>query len=401
VLARETDSHSDFSGNNLLAFAVRCLEFIVPRPQLVRDITLMCCNRLINHEPIRELDEEDHQLPAFLREGPQYLLNGMLTSALENRDKVAEVIKEFVAAQIRLNSTDIAAIALDFAIHIDWALRSSQEEHQATGDVQYWKNVRTDIVQSNTNEIASLSQIDFMICGDALDCNVINLTDLVSWYGIKSLFLPRSYPAFPNIQGAGIAESLLFDIISTDWIDWNRQLPKDSMFQQLRELGSILLHTRTPWLTKRMAQRIFGHFPFHFLMHANTMLTDELTPENNRTQTQVSDPDTLFGMFVLMGLTLEYALESGRALPLVGEVQSVEELEELLRRPLTLPLRDVLLARFSDQEPTFVQRVLDNLGFNFEQQGLMLRWVRRDVNFGSRRRKNFSPYSHSKVEDLE
>jgi hypothetical protein len=84
-------------GWNLLSFAVRCLQFIVPRPRVRREITKVCLERCLlwsNKKSLNYLsDFEDH-------EKPREILSDLLDAPTENCITIAEVLEEVLEEHI-------------------------------------------------------------------------------------------------------------------------------------------------------------------------------------------------------------------------------------------------------------------------------------------------------------
>jgi GTPase SAR1 family protein len=132
-------AHTPSSGEasfNLLSFAVRCLQFIIPRERVVRSITEACIERCM-----RWGLEKRASITAILGQGspvlfeesaPAQLFQDLIEATPENRARIAETVRERLVAYVISGQEAEARLALEIALSITGVTSKSLAESMPT-----------------------------------------------------------------------------------------------------------------------------------------------------------------------------------------------------------------------------------------------------------------------------
>src|SRR5579884_1198856 len=121
---------------NLLSFAVRCLQFIVPRERVVRSIADACIERCMRWG----LDKQASK-STILRQGfpvplvestPVQLIQNLIGAAPENRANMAEAIREQLVESVISGQEAEARLAMEIALFIKGSTSKSYDEDMPT-----------------------------------------------------------------------------------------------------------------------------------------------------------------------------------------------------------------------------------------------------------------------------
>ena len=193
---------------NLISFAARCLEFMVPSPSVRRDITKACLefciewglerieNKQLSSAELIDFDV-DYQVGGLLSE--------LLNSAMENRTTIADTWKKLIIDIINDFDDNKSFIAYEIGVHSDIPLIiSTQRTIQECRE--FWRGISEFIFESCLNRIKTLSSKYYLICIDCISRRKVSISELVGWHGINNIFENSPYTIFPTVSIAILIE---------------------------------------------------------------------------------------------------------------------------------------------------------------------------------------------------
>lgn len=362
------------NGWNLLSFAARCLEFMVPRPRVTRDITLACTERCLawGLRQIKKGEPPEREFKSHGSGGPREILGDLLHAASENRAAIADSLEKLLIERINGGTEADSILALEIGMNLTLPLHRWQRRRVPHHELwDFWAGTSNRIFDACSNRLEALCPRHFPLCLGALWRGRVPLADLISWHGLEGIFRQSSYIMFPGTWRWAAAESFVqtaqqfsYQAASESSINFAARL------SQLEEVGRILLYSPPPWLNVAV---ISGYrSPTWFFEEARF-----LGEEKRAREPMVLSPDALFAAFALLAAILE-ASDELKQLP----GKAVRE----IRRPFFDSLRWIFVARFDSAETEKVQAEMDRCGFTTEQQTFGWRWVRREIDLvrGSR-----------------
>ena len=360
ILIEQADKTEDDEAWNLLYFAARCLEFIVPSPRVTRQITTACIERFIYMNPAtREqlfgglgLNLNGFGLPDKSTQ-PITTISSLLDSAAENQATITDTFQNIIIEKINNTNEKEALLYLEFTI----CLKILHPHRSFTGS----------IFDACSYRVEELSQKHLLICIVAFCKGSVSLINFLKWYGFKGIFCHGKTTIFPNKTIVGAASKLL--IHSMRMISYSSKQSNQALIDDLRELSKVLLCSELPWLSQQQLE-LYDHMRF---------ISKELEETQTEGLKHVSirevlhqDSLALFGAFALLAVLLECGKGSE------GIFDWIEESEA----PLFDFMRSIFLARSHHREVDTdkVQSEMDRCGFSTEQQEFIWRWVRREIN---------------------
>jgi len=326
---------------NLLSFAARCLEFMVPSSKVTRKITTACIEYLVELG-LKQINLDEYSQGtsmSFIRWGKTLLL---LNPATENRITIEETLEKLLIERFNNNSDEREAIVLfEISSHV-------------------WPSVSRKIFEACYDCLDSLYPKYFIPCNVAWRYGILSVENLINWHGIDSLFREAIFPLFSDYWGSVAACLMQFMNKYRDL--YNEMTDVESQLNDLREIGKILLHSSQPW-TSRV------QYDTEILSSLSFFTGKSLQNSFNQ------GSDTIFGVFALLSTTLE--LQQRQYQNYVPF--PIDELQEN-DWYFFGGIRWVLIARFQLVGDDKVQAEMDRCGFSPEQQDFIWRWIRREIN---------------------
>ncbi|MBD0362528.1 MAG: NACHT domain-containing protein [Coleofasciculus sp. C3-bin4] len=337
---------------NLLSFAVRCLEFMVPSPRMTRQITTACIERCIAFgiEQIEKEKDPEREPPSYESMQPLSTIRSLLKAVAENQATIRDSFQNLLVERIDRASEKEAFLSLEIVLH--------------GGEFYLPESFIHHIFDSYSDRIKELYPKHFMICLKALFRGEVPLVDFIGWYGVKSIFCDAQFTLFPKAGIACAANKLLR--YSVQMVSYSPKQSTQYLIDDLREIGNILLSSSLPWVSKQQSD-----MGFYIDWILEEVPTDRLKSESIREQFS-QDSNALFGAFTLLAVVLEGAEE---------EEEYFDQVEKS-KAPLFDFMRWIFLARSDERETDTdkVQSEMDRCGFSTEQQEFIWRWVRREIN---------------------
>lgn len=360
LVEKARDSEGD-EGWNMLSFATRCLEFIVPSPRVARDITIACINRCVAWG-LAWLNE-DRSVRARRRDAsrqslPQELLGDLVCAAAENRNSISHEAEWVVLELAKGGGEQSALIALEIGLHPSLGLGGGPRGRRPRQQVlDFWADFSDRVFAPCLPEVLRLSRKYFRPCLDAFFRGKVTLADLVQWHGVQGIFRQAAYVLAPNIWSWSPAEFMLITSLKST-PHWRRAiLPNCS--QQLEESARILVSSPLPWFQPNA-------LPFSSLLR----WIIEREQEAGEQPLDLS-PDGLFGCFALVAAYLQAEAEDQRKL-----------LEGIMKNamPVLSSIRSMLIAPYEHVKAGEVEKELSRSGFNPAQREFARRWARGELS---------------------
>ncbi|MEQ8974663.1 MAG: NACHT domain-containing protein [Coleofasciculus sp. C1-SOL-03] len=326
---------------NLLSFAARCLEFMVPSPKVTRKITTACIEYLLEWG-IKQVNLDEYSQGNsinFIKSGKTLLL---FNAATENRGTISETLEELLIERFKMNSNEREAIVLfEISSHV-------------------WQSVSKKVFEACSDYLEPLYPKYFIVCHKTWLQGKVSLENLITWHGVDSLFREAIFPLFLSCWGS-VAECLM-QFMNKYRDLYNEMTDVESQLNDLREIGKILLTSSQPWISG-------NEYDTEILSSFRCFYGDNLQKSLEQ------GSDVIFGVFAVLStaLELEQILYQDYAPFLVEELQENDWY-------CFGGIRWVLIARFQPVADDKVQAEMDRCGFSPEQQDFIWRWIRRDIN---------------------
>jgi hypothetical protein len=341
----------DNTGSGLYSFAARCLEFMLPNRQTVREIAeevLAFCL----HAAVQQFHRGKECGHSDATQRAQDLIRDLVHVAIENRPTVADVIRQSLATALTSSKHATAIAAFDCM----WFFAESIEAfgHQGSKLSDYWSDIRREILGDCSVRAKQLAQLDSFVAKILYFNGSITLSELLDWHGLGELYTDTTSLIFSR-RYMPIADLLITPHDKARYAYWASQLVL---------LGSILLTAQPPWV------------------HTRALGSLKKSRFANWTQKWPTDSsvEVIFGLFVVIAVLLESG-ENRQSLP-----------ETLLfirvsRNPSIALIRDLLLIRYVADVK--LAETLATFGFTTDQEQLIRAWGNKDISFveGAKRRK--------------
>lgn len=345
---------------NILSFAARCLEFIVPSPKVTRIITKACIDYVLAWELVgtSEKNKLGNESERQTFHQPIRIIGSLLCATTENRALIADSLEKVLTERVANGNDSEALLALEVGL----LLNLSINRRVPTEVEDFWKKVSDRILDTCSKYIEELLPKSVQLCYMFLNQRNDLIADLVKWHGIESLFLKYPFILFPTMYSLPLAELLIKSVIQTE--------KQNRLIDQLKDMSRIFLLYPPPWIkAKTLSQK--SSMP-RWLKESE--LLSQIEPLN-------LDSDALFGAFILLATFFEW---SG----LVNELD-IETIKRS-RHPLIKSMLVILIARL---EKHFLEmhevQLIDN-NFTEEQRQYIWKWALGEINFIEKEQSNFN-----------
>ena len=341
---------------NLLSFATRCLEFIVPSPRVCRDLATTCVGLMIQRalqRPLREQMTFKHSEYADPREA----IAGLLHASSENRRTIKETLQQELVRRINSANDDEALPAAELGLHIQICSHVPRR-HLMRGEThEDWRNFPREIRDACWPRLAELAKKDLSVAMNAFWSGRIPFSDLLASFGGDALFRPTAFRVFADLNTGVAAEWIMHNFLESRDIrlDWDPLLA-------LKDIGKWLTTAHLPWMpASGYSSR---HFPGFYAGAHRPKLASQL------------DSDQVFAVWGLLALMLEASGKEWEAR--WNDLSSIND-------PDLGPIRPLLIARF---KPTPDRLIPDSMLLGTQIQGglredhkiFIARWIAKEID---------------------
>jgi hypothetical protein len=369
ALIKEACENEGDEEGNLLSFATRCLEFIVPSPKVIRDITTACLEYCLawGTELMKSGKLPNNKFKPSPQIEPSKILGSLLNATTENRVTIADTVEKLLITRVKSSNKPDALVALEIGLHLDlFSRRPTRERSWRSEEIDFWISVSTRILEECVYHIEVLCEESLRLCFDAFWRGKVSIRNFTKWHGVESLFRDCDYTLLPNTSSYNVATILLVSVLS--FPPRRKYLKRwENNLHHLEEIGCILPSYPLPWFTKSQPQRYASEdFLRRFDFHINQPMEESLG------KICTINSSALFGTFTLFAALLEASDEQ----LLIKEIEQIKEKKNSLFNSIYW----TFIAHFNPAKMDKVQAELDHCGFTPEQQAFAWQWVRREIN---------------------
>src|SRR5260370_32663686 len=333
---------------NILSFTSRCLEFIVPRPKVTREIIKTCIDRFLTDGILSYENEDTYQsksdtiLPSPFRDS--FIVT--YRASVENKTVLTEYITERIISVINNGSELESVLALEVGLY---SLRSS--------DIFF---------TSCTHKLQQLYLKCFWLCYSAVDLGKLSIAELVKWYSIEGVFRPQIGLLNTRVS---LAQLLIRRVLDFPYDPSFSHWVKDHI-DIYNELSNILLSHSIPYI-RIPASHLDIFDPWWFnIDHFPKGVTAKSLKLNSK---------VYFTAFVLLSVLIEsHALVSSK-----GQKLDTKQIINTLKISKCLffdHARWVFCARYEQVEVDKIQVELNKCGFTKIQRDFIWKWIQREIN---------------------
>jgi len=380
TLIKESHKTQGSEKGNLISFAVRCLEFMVPSPSVRRDITKACLEFCIKWglEQIENKQLSSDKLVDFdVNQPGSELLSGLLNSAIGNRTTIAETWKKLIIDIINGLDDNKSFIAYEIGVHSDIALVFNSSSTQEC--IEFWRGISEVIFESCLNRIKILSSKYYSICIDCINWRKVSISELVDWHGINNIFEESPYTIFPNVFRSPVVELLWYNTFYfSKNLQENSQESHRLFSSDLSDLGQIFASYSGALITDLQLNSRFNLYEKFERGYSKNFQKIE--------QLQLS-PNALFAAFIIFAVSLEINLEKSENHINVKGVKILEKFGLKQFAPLD-SFQFTFLSRFKPVDKNMIQGELEKSSLTLEHKAFVWQWVRREINLVAKSSSN-------------
>jgi hypothetical protein len=239
-----TDYRSTEGRDNILDFLAMCLRSVDPSPQIVRRLTQLTFDNLI------ETDNSSHKnRPRPVERGWPQSLSRLLTSSPPFRETIADEIDELISSKIQSNSMASRLAALRLAVWLLQALPGAYN-HESVTEWQFWNTRRNDNIHSYASVITTAAETDGGMRQVALAEGFITVAQALEMPdGLLTLFHSHSAAPCPITWPPYFGK--LANALMEGWPAFDASI----IGSDLSSIGQYLLvHSSPPWVKGKLSR---------------------------------------------------------------------------------------------------------------------------------------------------
>jgi hypothetical protein len=332
---------------NVISFAARCLQFLVPNPATTRRVTLDSFETLVQSLP---QSARGKRLGDLLD-----LVVAVLHCSHENTKAVGQALLPQIEADLVGRDDHRRAVALDLALIAPY-VSSNGIPNRDIAPLPFDLRERALTIILD----AGLHARYLVAAWEAVNEGKVPLESLVNHFGVEALFTPPPYLALrihrPTIAGLLMADGLG---IPGFWVRTARD-----PIANLEYLGQLLPALPPPWSK-------------HRIEHYYLELYDAAQGQRAPIARAPFSRDASFALFALLATCLEgLSTQDRRAL--------LQRLEHTSDHPTLQAILPILLSRYPRNQPRNAEDATRALWQDSEQARLALAWAQRKVSFAAK-----------------
>ncbi len=333
---------------NILLFATRTLESIVPNPAIRRAVVAATVR-----------DAVSTPLASGRRDAALALIAALHAVSRDNLVIVAETVETVLGEIIASDDTSVrektSAFELAYELRMPRMLHS--EARALPIDRQLWGRLSTAIITTYRPQLERCAEKDLTLSRKVFEEKAVSITKLLEWHGIKGLF-EAPYSRIFSMWWPPLIAMFLFRL---------RRAADTEIAQiecDLSTIGEFLINSPPPWTTLKSPRRgpDYSVFAANFLLNWNGSAIEECTAGS------VSSEGARFALFASIAVLLE-SIEENRRRELLAKIADGEFTF------LDSSDRACLLARFQ-QPPIMCQCSLSDC-----YRELVNAWIRHEKSF--------------------
>jgi hypothetical protein len=320
---------------NLLSFAARCLEFIIPSPKVCRSLSNLCIESFLS----RDLKKKDKTSL-----NPSEVLAALLKANPENIRTIKSSLETDLVHRINTSEESLAILATELSLHITFS-------HGTESHTNDWDYFPKKIMESCWPRIELLAEKDKRLAIDAFWHDKWPISKVADLFGAEILFYSLQFRVFTSISSSALIEWL---------ISLELRPPRNAKISTiLTEVARWLLERQTPWIKASIEfpmQKWIG-FPFTYMQGYE--------------QINAPNSNIAFVTFSCIAVSVE---KSGLQF---GEV--FNKLTEF-KNPLVSDLLPIIGARFNAIDEALVQTCITKLKFSEPQINFIRKWINKEIS---------------------
>jgi hypothetical protein len=350
-----------------LSFAARCLEFVLPKPEIVREVVGACLKRSMPSSASSELGYY-----------PGGFIGELLYAAKENREVIAETLERSLVEATNSSSPKRAAAAFDILCMLPHFTAYVRGDRPPSAELyNYWTGVADRILNITSLRMRAVAERDQAVCSEAVQRGLVTIPEMVSWHGDASIFIQtRTHIHTPYRALCSIVSVLLYNA-QLAWTGAYVSGQKHRVEVSLANLGALgehLLARPVPWFRSKKEVRPSDDWLFRWEFR-------HLKDRINQAERIAFSQDAMFGVFGCYAVLFE-GLLAPKTLPYLHRWVILND------QPCFEQLRFFFLSRvtaqFSREE---VESESRNLGLSEMHRSFVVQWSLGDVTVVGRPRR--------------
>lgn len=364
-------------GLNLLSFAVRCLEFMVPSPKVTREITTTCLTFCLNDALKRK---PKAQAGIFLLVPSIEILGNLLCSSTENRQTIANCVERVVIDRASTSNEKQAMLALELGMNLYMALFYPVPQRLQSEIREFWLGVSKKITITSLKRIKILGKKYGQISISAFFLDEMSLATFMELNGFKQIFQSLHLNIYPIMLGS-VFDLMIHYLLA---LPYNHELKErfDKFSEDLTFLGRLFLNSRTPQLA---SSRVRSDLT---LLLEERWIASWKVEESQQTTISLK-ADALFGAFILIAMRLEASDKTDKHLEMIKKSKGL----------FFTYIRWILLARFKKIDIDKANKEMNNCQFTSEQQAFVWKWIRKEVNLFHKTKRKTTKRKRKKLKN--
>jgi hypothetical protein len=356
---------------NLLTFAARCLQFMVPSAVVQRKVTSLCLEGCIawGLDVIKLFEEAEDYFPGYRHDMAEKMVGNLLLARSENLQAVVNSFEQALVERANSDSDDVTSLALELGLHPTLGEGGSELQSEVR---KVWEEASDRIFDACLDRILAISPQYLWVCVDAFWRGRVSIDQLTRWHGVAGIFRYREMVIFPNKSPLPIAEVITRDILIAPYFEKNKY--REERLGRLGEVGRFLFSCPTPWIhrprTRTLVLSADTQFPQVVPTFADWRFDENQYYERDQVRPLDLDADAMFGFFAIFAATVQTP-----GIPLSDIISWVKKSRlavfDLLRRSLIAP--------YIDPHFDLIQEEVTRCGFTPEQQEFVRRWARGEL----------------------
>jgi len=290
VILKRASKSVDGTGVNLLLFASRSLEFLVPSPRCVEDVVVTSIAYALKTASSGGLAVGDEESVAHApRHIAAELISAFGLAGKETWGTVLKGLENAVKSAMCGSDVTIAILGNELANHLEGVARGDFERPDREERYRQLNEVGRAMIETLADRARELALEDALLRIDAVLAGKLPALAIVERDGCDRLFTPRTLRIFPNAIGVPVTMGAIIGATCSEenWYWWPR---RDEFVAILSEVGRLLDEYAPPWVTHR--QR--GFHPW-------------MWPGAEYDVMDLTDGDAMFALLATTAVSLELA----------------------------------------------------------------------------------------------
>ncbi len=334
---------------NLLLFAGRSLEFLVPSPRCIERVVSACIDEALAIASSLGLaaGEEMEASKRQIADKAAELLAVFGVAGKENWSTVLKALEVRLGTSITQDDAIRATLACELVHHVDTLASGAGGRADREERVRQLSEAAMRVIEASKSRSLQLAADDTPLCIDLAISGQLPISALVDAGDEGLLFRPRYLRIFRNAVGVPVAVAAVFGATSTEdrWYWWPRH---DQSTTILAEIGRVLAEVSPPWIVE-------PRLGMYSWLSRNVTLDIE----------QILDATARFALLAIVAVAID--LENANTWPSEAPANT-ESLSELLS-----------MAHAGRTVTEAIEAVLGNL--EPAHADLLRAWCRGDVEF--------------------